>query len=148
MVPIKWVKSTPPTETGAIVMAVQTLLPLLMNARDEDFFKGLGARIAQARKDQGLTQQQLADQLGIPQQTLANYEVARARLPASMLPVLAQLLTLSLDELIGTELPKRRGKRGPTSRLQQQIEAVEQLPKTKQQFVSQMLDTVLAQAGR
>ena len=79
---------------------------------------------------------------------MANYEVARARLPASMLPILAQLLTLSLDELIGTPLPKRRGKRGPTSRLQQQIEAVEQLPKTKQQFVSQMLDTVLAQAGR
>lgn len=129
-------------------MAVQTLLPLLMNAKDEDFFKALGARIAQARKDQGLTQQQLADQLGIPQQTLANYEVARARLPASMLPTLAHLLTLSLDELMGTPLPKRRGKRGPVSRLQQQIEAVEQLPKTKQQFVSQMLDTVLAQAGR
>lgn len=47
-------------------MAVQTLLPLLMNAKDEEFFKALGARIAQARKDQGLTQQQLADQLGIP----------------------------------------------------------------------------------
>jgi transcriptional regulator with XRE-family HTH domain len=129
-------------------MAVQTLLPLTMNTRDEEFFKTLGARIAQARKDHGMTQQQLADQLGIPQQTMANYEVARARLPASMLPILAQLLTLSLDELIGNPLPKRRGKRGPTSRLQQQIEAVEQLPKTKQQFVSQMLDTVLAQAGQ
>lgn len=129
-------------------MAVQTLLPLIMNAKDEDFFKTLGARIAQARKSQGITQQQLAEQLGIAQQTLAHYEVARARVPASLLPTLAQLLTLSLDELIGTPLPKRRGKRGPTSRLQQQIEAVEQLPKTKQQFVSQMLDTVLAQAGQ
>lgn len=127
-------------------MPIPTLLPMAMNAKDESFFKALGVRIAQARKDQGLTQQQLADQLGIPQQTLANYEVARARLPASMLPVLAHLLTLSLDELIGNPLPKRRGKRGPMSRLQQQIEAVEQLPKTKQQFVSQMLDTVLAQA--
>lgn len=29
----------------------------------------------------------------------------------------------------------------------QQIDAVEQLPKTKQQFVSQMLETVLAQAS-
>ena len=128
-------------------MPIPTLLPMAMNAKDESFFKALGVRIAQARKDQGLTQQQLADQLGIPQQTLANYEVARARLPASMLPVLAHLLTLSLDELIGNPLPKRRGKRGPMSRLQQQIEAVEQLPKTKQQFVSQMLDTVLAQAS-
>lgn len=122
-----------------------------MNSKDEGFFKALGRRIAQARKDQGLTQQDLADHLGIPQQTLAHYEVARARVPASMLPTLAQLLTLSLDELIGSPLPPRKGKpgkRGPTSRLQQQIEAVEQLPKTKQQFVSQMLDTVLAQQTR
>lgn len=60
-----------------------------------------------------------------------------------MMPTLAQLLTLSLDELIGSPLPQRKGRRGPASLLQQQIETVEQLPKTKQQFVSQMLDTVL-----
>ena len=129
-------------------MSVHNSLPMVMNAKDEGFFKALGARIAEARKEHGLTQQQLADQLGIPQQTLAHYEVARARLPASLLPTLAQSLTLSLDELIGNPLPRRPGRRGPTSRLQQQIEAVEQLPKTKQQFVSQMLDTVLAQQGR
>jgi transcriptional regulator with XRE-family HTH domain len=119
-----------------------------MNTKDEEFFKAMGSRVAQARKSQEITQQQLADQLGVAQQTLAHYEVGRLRVPASMLPSLAQLLTLSLDELIGTSLPKHRGKRGPASRLQQQIEAVEQLPKTKQQFVSQMLDTVLAQASR
>lgn len=67
-----------------------------------------------------------------------------------MLPALARRLTLSLDELMGLNAPARRrsgGKRGPPSRLQQQIEAVAQLPKAKQQFVSQMLETVLAQAG-
>jgi hypothetical protein len=37
---------------------------------------------------------------------------------------------------------------GSTSRLQKQIEAVKQLPNTKQQFVSQMLDTVLAYSSR
>jgi transcriptional regulator with XRE-family HTH domain len=121
---------------------------MAMNTKDEGFFKTLGARIAQARKEHGLTQQQLADQLGIPQQTLAHYEVARARIPASMLPTLAQLLTLSLDELIGNPLPRSKSRRGSNSRLQQQIEAIEQLPKTKQQFVSQMLDTVLAQQPR
>jgi transcriptional regulator with XRE-family HTH domain len=46
--------------------------------------------------DLGLTQQNLADHLGIPQQTLAHYAVARARVPASMLPALARLLTISL----------------------------------------------------
>jgi transcriptional regulator with XRE-family HTH domain len=139
--------STPFEETWVIVMAVFTSHAIAVNTKDETFFKALGGRIAQARKDQGITQQQMADQLGIAQQTLAHYEVGRLRVPASMLPTLAQLLTLSLDELMGTSLPRQRGKRGPTSRLQQQIEAVEQLPKTKQQFVSQMLDTVLAQAA-
>ena len=136
-------------------MAVSSLIAT-MNTRDEQFFKELGARIAQARKDHGLTQQELSEQLGVAQQTLAHYEVGRARMPASMLPTVARLLTLSLDELMGQPLPRaaraspstRGGKRGPASRLEQQIQAVAQLPKTKQQFVSQMLDTVLARVGR
>lgn len=132
-------------------MAVRSLLKTT-NTRDEQFFKGLGARIAQARKDHGMTQQQLADELGVAQQTLAHYEVGRARLPASMLPTLARLLTLSMDELMGlpavTAARERSGKRGPPSRLQQQIAAVAQLPKAKQQFVSEMLETVLGQGAR
>jgi len=127
------------------------VLPTTMNTQDERFFKELGARIALARKDHGMTQQQLAEQLGVAQQTLAHYEVGRARLPVSMLPTLTRLLTLSLDELMGQgpqPASARRGsRRGPVSRLHQQIDAVEQLPKTKQQFVSQMLETVLAQAS-
>lgn len=128
-------------------MAVSSLW-MTMNNQDEQFFKELGARIAQARKEHGLTQTVLAEQLGIPQQTFAHYEVGRVRIPASMLPEVARLLTLSLDELMlgqPTTRAKRSGKRGPVSRLHQQIDAVTQLPKTKQQFVSQMLDTVLAQ---
>lgn len=121
------------------------LLPA-MNTKDEQFFMELGERIANARKAHGLTQQQLADALGIAQQTLAHYEGGRSRLPISMLPALSQLLMLSFDELMGQRVARRGGKRGPMSRLQQQIAAIEQLPKTKQQFVSQMLETVLAQA--
>ena len=133
-------------------MAVSSLIAT-MNTRDEQFFKELGARIAQARKDHGLTQQELSEQLGVAQQTLAHYEVGRARMPASMLPTVARLLTLSLDELMGQPVPRAArttgsGKRGPASRLEQQIQAVAQLPKSKQQFVSQMLDTVLAQVSR
>lgn len=134
------------------------VLPATMNTQDERFFKGLGARIAKARKDHGMTQQQLAEQLGIAQQTLAHYEVGRARLPVSMLPTLARLLMLSLDELMGQSTQpaggagataaRRGAKRGPVSRLQQQIDAVAKLPKTRQQFVSQMLETVLAQASQ
>ena len=113
-----------------------------MNTRDEQFFRELGARIALARKELQLTQQQLAEQLGIAQQTMAHYEGGRLKVSASLLPQLTQILNLSLDELLG--LPTRRtAKRGPTSRLEQQIDSIRQMPMTKQKFVSEMLDNVI-----
>lgn len=117
-----------------------------MNTKDELFFKELGARIAMARKEQQLTQQQLAEQLGIAQQTMAHYEGGRLKVSATLLPPLSQILKLSLDELLGLPTVQRFSKRGPTSRLEQQIEAISQLPKTKQKFVSEMLDMVIGQA--
>jgi transcriptional regulator with XRE-family HTH domain len=116
--------------------------------KEEQFFRELGERIASARKAHGMTQQQLADALGIAQQTLARYEGGLSRVPASMLPTLAELLSFSFDELLGKPIGQLAGKGSSMSRLQQQIAAVEKLPKAKQRFVSQMLGAVLAQARR
>lgn len=119
-----------------------------MDDKDTTFFKELGARIAKARKERGMTQQALADQLGIAQQTLAHYEVARARIAASLLPRVAERLDLSFDELLmGQPTIRIPGKRGPASRLEQQLDAIAQLPRARQKFVVEMLDTVLAQHG-
>jgi len=117
-----------------------------VNSKDTQFFKAMGARIAQARKDQNTTQQQLADSLGIAQQTLADYEVGRLRLPASILPVLCQMLGLTPDELLGYDA-RPRPKRGPASRLEQQFQTIRQLTRTKQNFVMEVLDAVIAQSG-
>jgi transcriptional regulator with XRE-family HTH domain len=111
------------------------------------FFKQLGARIAALRKDQGLTQVQLAEALDLTQQMVASYEVGRRRVPVSLLPQIAETLTVSLDELIGKK-DLQPAKRGPAPKLQQQIERIQQLPRSKQRFVIEMLDTVLAQASR
>jgi len=129
-------------------MRLQTQLWIdAMASNDKPFFVELGKRIAQLRREQDMTQQQLAEALGIAQQTLAHYEVARLRVPASMLPTLAEIFNVPVDVLVGRKPPTvRGGKRGPTSRLEQQIEEISQLPKTQQRFVTQMLDTVLAQA--
>jgi len=126
-------------------MAVLIPNGIHVNSQESKFFKALGARIAQARKEQGLTQQQLAEQLGIVQQTYAHYEAGDVRFPASTLPLLGQILSLTPEELLGQEKPK--GKRGPTSRLQKQIDYISQFPRTKQAFVMEMLDAFIAQAG-
>lgn len=118
-----------------------------MSQEEKKFFVDLGARVAQLRKGLNLTQQQLAEALGTTQQQVASYEVARLRIPASMLPRLARVLGVTLDELIGDE-PRPAAKRGPTPKLQQQLERIAQLPKAKQRFVIEMLETVLSQASR
>ncbi len=111
---------------------------------DKAFFVALGHKVAQLRKEHGLTQQVLAEQLGIAQQTLAHYEGARLRVAASMLPQLAQIFSIPVDELIGQSTKTARNKRGPTPKWQQQIEQIATLPRAKQQVVMQMLDGLLA----
>ena len=109
------------------------------------FFVQLGAQVAELRKAQGITQIQMAETLGVSQQTVNSYEVARRRIPVSALPVLAKLLTVSIDELLGETTQETNGKRGPVSKLQQQIDRVSQLPRSKQKFVIEMIDTVIQQ---
>jgi len=111
------------------------------------FYQALGQRVAALRKEQGITQVQLAESLGIAQQTLAHYEVGRLRMAAGTLPTLARLLSVSIEELLGEEPKLAKGKRGPAPKLQQQLEQIAQLPKAKQRFVMEMLDTVIQQAS-
>lgn len=118
-----------------------------MVSNDKPFFTQLGKRIAQLRREQNMTQQQLADALGIAQQTLAHYEVARLRVPASMLPTLGDIFKVPMDTLLGQPITAG-GKRGPASQLQRSIDRISELPKPKQRFVIEMLETVLAQASR
>ena len=109
--------------------------------RDEAFFKALGLRVAKFRQQAGLSQLQLAAQLGLKQQAWATYENATRRLPASLLVPLAETFEVSFEELLGIESPKR--KRGPVPKLQRQFEAINQLPKGEQKFFSEMIERFL-----
>ncbi|RMH93493.1 helix-turn-helix domain-containing protein [Lysobacter pythonis] len=116
--------------------------------KDPDFYRQLGRQIAQRRKALGLTQTDLAEHLGIAQQTMAHYEGGTARIAVAMLPTVARVLDVSIEELIGTPAKRTAGKRGPASKLQQQLERISQLPRARQRIVSEVLDSLLAQAGR
>lgn len=118
---------------------------MAIKPEDRAFFEKLGERIAQLRKDRGLTQVQLAELLGVSQQHMQSFEKGRRRVPVSALPTLSKALSVPLETLVGMDAPP--SKRGPTPKLQQQLEQLQQLPKSKQRFVAEMLDTVLQQAG-
>ena len=130
-------------------MSTTTHPTLAVNIKDESFFKELGTRIAQARKERSITQVQLAATLGIAQQTLAHYEGGRLRLPASLLPTLAQELQLPVEDLLRQPSTiKARAKRGPVPALAQHMERISALPRPQQKFVIQMIEMALAQQGR
>lgn len=115
--------------------------------RDQkQFFKELGARIAERRKAQTITQVQLAATLGVSQQTVTAYESGRRRMPVSSLPFIARFLGTTVEELIGE--PAKPGKHGPTPMWQQKIERLSRLPRTQQKVVMEMLDGLLAQTSR
>ena len=120
---------------------------MAISTTERAFIARLGARVAEQRKVQSITQVQLAESLGVSQQTINSYEVGRRRIPVSTLPQLARLLSVTVEELLGDNGTATR-KRGPAPMLQRQIERIQQLPRTQQKFVMQMLDTVLAQASR
>lgn len=78
---------------------------------------------------------------------MAHYEVGRLRISVEMLTTLAKTLGVSVEQLLEDDVPTKAAKRGPSSLLERQIEQISQLPRTKQKFVSEMLDTVIQQAS-
>lgn len=126
-------------------MASLTQWDHAMMSQDNTFYIAMGKRIAQFRKAQNMTQTQLADALGIAQQTMAHYEGGKLRIPVALLSTLATLLAVSVEDVIGEPAKAAKGKRGPTPRLQRQMELIGQLPRAKQKFVMEMLDAVIQQ---
>ena len=130
-------------------MAALTIQMPAMTISDDErtFFAGLGERVAQLRKARSITQVQLAEALGVSQQTVQAYEVGRRRIPVSTLRLLAKTLDVSLDELMaeGEHAPR---KRGPVPRVQRQLERISALPKPKQRAVMDVIEALLAQQGR
>jgi len=122
--------------------------PRPMTGDDREFFVKLGARLADLRREAGLTQADVAAHLDVSQQTINSFERGRRKVPVSALPGLAELLGVSMEELVAGKRSAQARKRGPASRLQRQMEQIQRLPRAKQRLVIEMLDAVIAQAQR
>jgi transcriptional regulator with XRE-family HTH domain len=103
-----------------------------------------GERLNQIRQQAGLSQQQVADRLGISRRAYSHWERYPVALRPEQMLELAEALEVSLDELIGgaQTAPK---KRGPKSQLEKRMEAVAKLPRSTQQRIMTVLDAFIAQ---
>ena len=67
--------------------------------------KNVGRKIAKCRKERGMTQMELANQMGISFQAVSNWERGSSMPDISKLPELAEILGVSIDQLLGEEAP-------------------------------------------
>lgn len=70
-------------------------------------------QIAFYRKQKGLTQEDLAKTLGITNQAVSKWESAQCCPDIQLLPSLAAILDISVDELVGKRTYTGIGKRHP-----------------------------------
>jgi transcriptional regulator with XRE-family HTH domain len=113
----------------------------MIKIENKEFFIKLGKKIAEQRKELNITQAELAKKLGVQQQVIASYEIGRRRLPIPMLINLAAALYTDVESLLPIE--QKPKKRGPTSRLQREIERIQELPESKQKMLLDLIDKVL-----
>lgn len=76
----------------------------------------LNETISFYRKKQGLTQEQLAQLLGVTNQSVSKWESGQCCPDITLLPQLADIFGISIDELFGKKSNQRRSARGSVCR--------------------------------
>lgn len=75
--------------------------PEVLNSSPHVYFRRLGRRLTQLRKDRELTQAEVGRALGITQQSVFLIELGDRRLRVDWVPTLAKLFGISADDLLG-----------------------------------------------
>ena len=108
---------------------------------DMDFYKKIGNRIAHFRKIQNWSQAEFAQKLGVKQQVIANYEIARTRIPISFLVKVAEELYVDVGELLVLKNNKNKGSLLP--KLKRCMDAMEHMPLEKQKLACDILISII-----
>ena len=93
-----------------------------------------GRRLHDAREAKGLSQAQMADKLGVHQTSYAAWERHAVALRPEQLKALAELCSVAVEHLLGTEERPKRGT-GPVGKARHVFERVSQLPRATQQRI-------------
>src|SRR4051812_6382260 len=101
-----------------------------------------GKRLKTLRKAAGLTQQEIAQEIGVTRRIIDYYERESKQPPAYFLVDLAKIFNMTVDELLENEVLKSKSPK-LSARLEKRLKQIETLsPKTKRQ-IPQLLDTLI-----
>ncbi len=106
-----------------------------------------GTRLAAARRAAGLSQNDLAAKLGVPQSNISFWERWDKPPRGEVLPELAAALSVGLDELLGVTPPKPK-RTVAQGRLQKVFEQAGKLPRRQQEKIAEVVAALVAQHGK
>ena len=99
---------------------------------------GFPERVAQLRKQQELTQQELADRVGVQVLQIRRYENGSSQPTLEVIKQLAIALSVTTDEIIFGE-----GERGPDDALRLQFEVLSQFDESDKQVAQEVLEGLI-----
>lgn len=70
-----------------------------------------GAKLKEIRKNEGLSQEQLADKIGVSRQAITKWETGRALPDMENMIILAEIFKTTLDELVSQAIPQYQKKK-------------------------------------
>ena len=106
-----------------------------------------GARVYALREAAGLTQEQVAEQLGISQPSYALWERKEVALRPDQLTTLVKILGVRIEEVLD-ERPSTTRRGGPVGRTKRVFEQVSSLPRHQQQKILDVVDALVAQTSQ
>lgn len=104
--------------------------------------ESFGQRLARLRLKAGYTQRDLATEVGTSQRMVAYYEKQTTHPPAHLLPLLAKVLNVSTDTLLGLDLPKEK-RAARDNRLWRRFQKIEKMGPREKRQILQVLDAFI-----
>jgi putative transcriptional regulator len=100
-----------------------------------------GARLYDLRTAAGLSQAELAERIGVQQQTIAFWEQSDKPPRSDLLPALAEVLGVRLQDLLVVSEGSRAGRQaaGPAGKMRKVFEEASRLPRRQQEKIAEFV---------
>jgi transcriptional regulator with XRE-family HTH domain len=107
----------------------------------------IGRRLRAIRLERGLSQNELAEQLGITQPNISAVEIGRRGLTIQQLVKLCRVLHVSPDEILGEGKAHKERRTRRKEKFLRRLELMEKLPLSDQRAILAHLDALLRSRG-
>ncbi|MCK5138851.1 MAG: helix-turn-helix transcriptional regulator [Thermodesulfovibrionia bacterium] len=102
----------------------------------------IGKAIADIRKEKGITQVELAEQIGISQKLLSHYETGRLHISAEIIISISLALDVNTDSILISD-KKKSTKKQVNLRITKRMRELESFPEIKKKAILNVLDDLI-----